>query len=302
MSEREFRIIRSIADELRAIHQEIKSIGDASTRAAEQHDKQPVSPLRVEVQTETATQHAIREYYESENREHRGWLGRNRGRIELLGVGAALLVAIFAVLTNYEIRRQTPGIMESGNAAVNVARTASDQLKLMKDQLILTQSARVVVHAAFQAQRDNSTKILLTLFNDGHESAVGTSATLTASEKDLHGATVQMFGPLVTSAAYDLTPTQDRTGPYWLDTHRADREYSLPFRADKLRNTESTLELTGTLRYNNGFEDVSAPVCLSYATYANEGISDSAEFVPCRDLQSVLATALQTKEGYAHRR
>src|SRR5205823_652401 len=117
MIERELRALRRLADELRALRQEIHAAYQQQQSAPEKDSEHPVGPLQAEVHTDAVTQQAIREHYTSQNRERNSWWGRNRRWIETAGVVAAAILAGLTYFTLQEIRRQTPKIAQSADTA-----------------------------------------------------------------------------------------------------------------------------------------------------------------------------------------
>jgi hypothetical protein len=143
MNERDLRILRSIANELRALRQEIRSIYDERKTADSTESNKPVRPVPIELRQDSITESSVREYYAAENKERKSRWRRLKPWIETSGIIVALALAGFSLWTVLEIRKQTPAVIKSANAAKNAAMAAGDQVNLMRQQLE-TQAANVI--------------------------------------------------------------------------------------------------------------------------------------------------------------
>lgn len=106
MTEKELRILRKIADELRSVCQEIHAVHEDQSATNENASDQPIRPLPIEVKAELVTSDAERDYYEAENREHKSWWRKFEPFVAVFGVAVALALAIVTFCTLLQVKRQ----------------------------------------------------------------------------------------------------------------------------------------------------------------------------------------------------
>jgi hypothetical protein len=87
---------------------------------------EPVNPIRVEIVSSPNPPVEITEYYLGENNNRQSSWSRNKWKFELVGGVIALLLLVANIITLCEIRKQTPKIAESADAAKHAANTARD--------------------------------------------------------------------------------------------------------------------------------------------------------------------------------
>ena len=119
MIERELRVLRTLANELRALHEVIHAVAVAASRQPndDTNNNQPVQPLPVVITHTPQLDPARCEYYESQNRESRSLWRTLKPWVETIGVIVALFLAGFNLLTLLEIQRQTPFVIKSADVA-----------------------------------------------------------------------------------------------------------------------------------------------------------------------------------------
>lgn len=107
MNERELRTLRAVANELRALRQEIHAIHEdqQANNNADNHDV--VQPLRVEIAEAPNLGPTWREYYEAENRDRNSIWRKLKPWAEGIGIGIGFALAIFTLLNLLEIKQQT---------------------------------------------------------------------------------------------------------------------------------------------------------------------------------------------------
>lgn len=165
MNERELRVLRALADEVRRLQQEIQAARKDRQTREDASDNEPVSPIRIEVAVTPQLDPARREYYEAENRDHQSRWRKLKPWIDAIGVGVAVSLAVFNLLTLLQIQRQTPGIIDGANAAKSAANTASDELtsvqrpfityKTLTNQNLLDSSGKLINGIEFKARYEN---------------------------------------------------------------------------------------------------------------------------------------------------
>lgn len=166
MTEKELRLLRALTNELRALREEIQAQYKYSQATQDPSNNKPVEPLRVEITQAPDLDPTRREYYESQKYERNSLWRRLKPWVEAAGVAIALVLALFTLLTFLEVHRQTPGIVDSGAAAKNAARTASDSLisvqrpfieyRTLTNKNILDATGTHILGIEFQARYENT--------------------------------------------------------------------------------------------------------------------------------------------------
>jgi hypothetical protein len=197
---------------------------------------------------------------------------------------------------------------DAAKAAQCAANTAAAQLRLTRDQLIRTQSAivAVILELEIHPNGDKQAKLTITLLNDGHETAQGVHGefdvvpipvgNVRITDKPFH---------ISTHAPYELIPVQDlepmnRRGRGTENTYSQD--YVVPFSDrtfEQAKNAVIAVQVSGSISYNNGFDDVSVPVCWRYIHFATKSqrVAPPWDFTDCKNFQSALESAVHLKEA-----
>jgi hypothetical protein len=129
MNERELRVLRQIADALRALQNEICAKHTKQESQDDTHENQIVRPLRVEIVRAPDLDQATRDYYEAEKQERHSRWRHVKPWVETIGVVVAIVLGVFNLLTLLEIRKQTPSIAISAAAAKEASQTSAHQLE-----------------------------------------------------------------------------------------------------------------------------------------------------------------------------
>jgi hypothetical protein len=110
-------LVKSAIQSLRSLQISLREYIEAvrvQKQASDDQHEQPL-PLPVDLRTELPLPVAVREYYEAEQRDRPPlWWRRLKGGLEMLGVSAAIAVAVFTGLTLRQISTQTE-TLEAGN-------------------------------------------------------------------------------------------------------------------------------------------------------------------------------------------
>jgi hypothetical protein len=132
MGQYERRLLEALVNNLRALRDEVRAIRENQQATNDASNDEPIQPLPVEIVHAPDLDPARREYYVAENRERNSawtWFKRIG---ETIGVVVAVTLAILTLLTFWQIRKQTPKMAESADAAKRAAVTASDSLQEAK--------------------------------------------------------------------------------------------------------------------------------------------------------------------------
>jgi hypothetical protein len=106
MNERELRVLRALAENLRAIREEIHAIHEDQRTHTDTNNNEPVQPLRVEVTAAPQLDPARREYYEAENRDRDSLWSRIKPWLESTGVLIGLALMVLTWRTLMQVQRQ----------------------------------------------------------------------------------------------------------------------------------------------------------------------------------------------------
>ena len=229
----------------------------------------------------------------------------------------ALIAAAANWWTFNQVKKSTDAADRSARAAEYAANTASEQLRLMRQQLTYTQAAKLVIQAKFgSTDPAHFYDFNGVIFNDGHEDADEIKGTITLSEKSAvtgkiiepqETADFAVQHPLIPMAANDPVPIPWQYGI-------EDRRVFNPFEKanilvsaamkKRLENIASYLEVDIGASYLNGVETIPAKAsfkgCFVY-TFSAPGLIS-----PCDNVSILLRESREAKrrvsEAQKHRK
>ncbi|MGB9456996.1 MAG: hypothetical protein WCB12_13190 [Bryobacteraceae bacterium] len=119
------KLLRSLVKILSAVQRKYESVS-VGQETGDNQKQDSVRSQPIEFRSDLPLPVAVREYYESEQRERRTlWTRRIKPGLEIFGIAVAFALAIFTYLTLDQVRQQTPKV---GSAA----EAAQGQLKVMQ--------------------------------------------------------------------------------------------------------------------------------------------------------------------------
>jgi hypothetical protein len=279
--------IRRITKLLSDIKEQLARIG--IDRKANNQQSQPNPPPTVTVNALLEVPVAVREYYEAHNKHK--WEPRLKTGIEIAGIAAALWLGYLNLSVLHEIRKQTPEI--------NKAAEASDkQAQLLARQMESTLAVFINLDLGL-----NEEGLSVSIQNFGHSIAHGGKGQITVTRMLLPSQ--KAMG----SATYDIMPPDlmsiDR--PHLNEwAHLYVIPGFTPYSIENVARTEESVTVSGSFSYENGFgHKMTMPICSSYISYRIRnsvgGAPGVQNFVPCKEFDGVLRTAIEAKKEEAER-
>jgi len=174
---------------------------------------------------------------------------------------ATIVIAIATAVNLFVAIAMWHEMHATGTDTHELAVSAGKQIDLMRQQLVGTQAAVVVVHEypGIESTQTNFYGFYIAFRNDGHTIASKAHATLTAQTKTAHG--LKPITSLNPPCDFDLPPIL----PTKIQDHRCSFE-GLNERSWKpIADLRQTLAIEGALKYWNGFEEVPPQkICLLF--------------------------------------
>jgi type II secretory pathway pseudopilin PulG len=121
-------LVRLLIKVLRGLQAGIDEYTKTIRESQQSGGQQPEQPLPLEIRSELRFPRAIREYYESEQRERQSTWKKIKTGLEIIGVSAAVILAILTYFTFKKVSSQA-------NSAQKQADSAQKQVRIMQKQL-----------------------------------------------------------------------------------------------------------------------------------------------------------------------
>jgi hypothetical protein len=184
----------------------------------------------------------------------------------------------------------------AANAAQSAALTASQQLKLLKEQWEATQAA--VVSMGYNDKRPElnfedplaptDPRLTIWIRNSGHGNARDIHVEMTISVREISEESRVLFHVKKDITPPPLPPSEPEDNGPQFDFPNAIPKPDMV----KVNNTEATLRIEGVIRYSNGIDkaQIQQPFCYSFIRYTN-----AAGFVQCFDFDNEVITARRRK-------
>jgi len=243
MNERELRVLRTLANEVRALQQEIQAARVDRQTSKDSDNDEIVQPLRAEVTVTPQLDPAHREYYDAENRDRNSFGRKFKPWVETIGVLVAVALAVFNLLVLRQIQQQTPQITKAATAA-------GQQTELFRRQMEGTMAA--ILYMAISINYSRCCDLQIVLSNGGGVIANKVTASVTETIEKLP--TKTPTGPARTFIipSQPLKPSNPNTGGGQIVSDFSIPELTTDTR-DSFARLDRTMRVEITMSYENGF-------------------------------------------------
>lgn len=262
MTEQEIKLLKSIADAINKLREEIHA--DRIDRAAQQKQPSPQPPLPVAITTELPLPVAATEYYRA-NKNNK-WGERLKKTLEIGGILVALWIGLLNLKVLRQIEAQTPAVVKSADAAKSAAEVAQNTLHETIKQFQIQNRAYLILLNSNETNGGYGL-VKVSLRNYGHVDARHVTLTLTLDRLATTAPVIREPIPVRLPDADTIAPS-DTTSHTWLIFTP---NFGSQFLTDT-RTGKQTLRLMGDAKYDSGFGGTreTIPVC-----YFFQGISNT---------------------------